>query len=122
MSHESSSAPTMSPRQLEIMQHCWGADEYGRRKKFSERNYFCAGLKDEEDCRALIAIGYMREHKRTEWLPYLNCSCTDAGVMAMNRESPAPPKLTRSQQRYRRFLSDDLDISFREWLKEYDHD
>lgn len=107
----------MTPRQLEIMQHCWGADQYGRRQQFSARNHFCAGPMDEDDCRALIDMGYMREHKRTEWLPYLNCSCTDAGVLAMNRESPAPPKLTRSQQRYLRFLSADLGISFREYLK-----
>lgn len=107
----------MTPRQLEILQHCWGADEFGRRKRFSQRNHFCAGPADEDNCRELIALGYMREHERTQWLPYLNCSCTDAGVLAINRESPAPPKLTRSQQRYRRFLEVDCDMSFGEWLK-----
>lgn len=107
----------MTPRQLEIMQHCWGADVYGRRQRFSSCNYFCAGVKDEGDCRALIAMGYMQGHRRTDSFPYLNCSCTDVGVLAMNRESPAPPRLTRSQQRYRRFLDADSEMSFRDWIR-----
>ncbi len=107
----------MTARQLEILQHCWGADEYGRRQRFSQRNHFCAGEDDKADCRALIGLGYMREHKSTAVFPDLNCSCTEAGVIALNRESPAPPKLTRSQLRYRRFLEADSGMSFREWMR-----
>ena len=36
---------------------------------------------------------------------------------AMEKASPAPPKLTRSQRRYRAFLDADLDILFREYMK-----
>ena len=106
----------MTPRQLEILQHALGADEFGKRPRDS-RNYFCAGTDDEADCRALIELGYMQEHGKREWLPYLNCSVTGEGINAVLRESPAPPKLTRSQKRYRDYLDADCNMKFGEWLK-----
>ena len=106
----------MTSQQLEIIQHALGANKYGRRPRGS-RNYFCAGLKDEPDCRELVAMGYMQEHRRTQVFPYYNCSVTGEGINAMLRESPVPPKLTRSQKRYQRFLDADSGMSFREWLK-----
>jgi hypothetical protein len=106
----------MTPRQLEIVQHALGADKYGKRKRQDGRNFFCAGPTDEPDCRALVEAGLMQEHKRTEIYPYFNCSVTGEGINAMLRESPPPPKLTRSQKRYQRFLDADSGISFGEWL------
>ena len=106
----------MTARQLEILQHALGADKFGKRPRDS-RNDFCAGAADEPDCRELVAMGYMQEHCRTAVFPYFNCSVTGEGINAMLRESPAPPKLTRSQKRYRRFLDADCGMSFREWLK-----
>lgn len=35
----------------------------------------------------------------------------------MGEASPRPPKLTRSQMRYQRFLDADSGVSFREWLR-----
>jgi hypothetical protein len=109
----------MTPRQLEILQHALGTDKYGRRPRNS-RNFFCAGFEDEPDCRALVALGYMQEHRKTELYPYYNCSVTGDGINAMLRESSAPPKLTESQKRYQRFLdwSDATGGSFREFLRE----
>lgn len=109
----------MTPRQLEILQHCLGVDQYGRTKKGYTpytRNYFCAGVGDEPTCRELVALGFMVEQPQREWLPYFNCSVSDAGKKAMHAESPAPPKLTRSQLRYQRFLDCDTGFSFREFL------
>ncbi len=68
-------------------------------------------------CRELVEMGYMKQHRTTEMLPYFNCSVTDEGIKAMREESPAPPKLSRSQQRYREFLRADCGYSFIEWLK-----
>jgi|SRR5579863_1269914 len=114
----------MTPRQLEIIQHALGCDKYGMnthpnvpRREPYHRNHFCAGGADEEDCKALVALGYMRQHKTTEWLPYFNCSVTSQGIEAMLRESPRPPKLTRSQKRYRTWLDADCGLSFTEWIK-----
>ena len=109
----------MTKQQLQIIQHSLGVDEYGRIPRgFDDytRNYFCAGGDDETVCRELIAMGYMRQHQATALLPYFNCSVTEAGIRAMRSESPKPPKLSRSQQRYRRFLEADSGLSFREWL------
>jgi hypothetical protein len=61
-------------------------------------------------------MGYMETFTRS-YLPYYNCTVTDAGKVAMLEQSPKPPKLTRSQQRYRRYLDADAGASFREWLE-----
>jgi hypothetical protein len=108
----------VTKRQLEIIQHAVGADEFGKRKQSDNRNFFCAGPEDEPDCQALIELGYMQRHRTTELFPYFNCSVTGDGINAMLRESPPPPKKTRSQLRmeeYRSF-SDAYDCTFREFL------
>ena len=103
----------MTPKQLEILQHALGVDQYGRGEMY--RNHFCAGGSDEVVCRELVALGYMTSFER-EWLPYYNCVVTDAGKAAMLAESPKPQKLTPSQRRYQRFLDADTGLKFREWL------
>ena len=105
--------PVIDARQLEILQHALGVDEYGQGKMY--RNHFCAGAADEDTCRELVSLGYMRTFTRS-YLPYYNCTVTEAGKAAMVACSPKPPKLTRSQQRYRQFLDADTGESFREWL------
>ncbi len=106
----------MTSKQLEVLQHSLGVDQYGRGEMY--RNHFCAGGDDEEVCRELVTLGYMATFERS-FLPYYNCTVTPAGKAAMLAGSPKPPKLTRSQQRYRRFLRHDSGLSFREWLKYY---
>ncbi len=112
----------MTARQLEILQHALGLNQYGKREhgdREYSRNHFCAGGADEDTCRELVALGYMWEWHQSyqQMYPYFNCSVTDAGKEAVRRESPPPPKLTRGQQRYRRFLHADTGESFGEWLK-----
>ena len=105
----------ISERQLSILQHSLGLDKYGRGAR--HRNHFCAGEDDEPICRELVALGLMRQHATTTWLPYFNCSVTEAGERVIREFSPSPPKLSRSQQRYQRFLDADSGVSFGEWLK-----
>jgi hypothetical protein len=105
----------MKPRQLEILQHALGVDKYGRGEMY--RNHFCAGGDDEATCRELVALGYMRTFERS-YLPYYNCTVTESGKSAMLAESPTPPKLSRSQKRYRAFLRADTGRPFGEWLKD----
>lgn len=104
----------LTDRQLEILQHALGVDAYGQGDHY--RNHFCAGEDDEDVCRELVALGYMRHHPTRDWLPYFNCSVTDSGKAAMIAASPQPPKLTRGQRRYRQFLRADTGCSFGEWL------
>lgn len=112
----------LTARQLEILQHALGVDQYGQGEMY--RNHFCAGGGDEDICRELVVLGYMRlwPHAdpttgETPGYPYYNCSVTEQGKAAMRAESPKSPKLTRSQQRYRRFLRADLGCSFGEYMK-----
>ncbi len=108
----------MTAEQLHILQHSLGVDQYGQGKQY--RNHFCAGGEDVDLCRELVALGYMREYPASELTggdPLFQVVA--AGKAAMLAESPRPPKLTRSQQRYRRFLNADSGLSFREWLKYY---
>ena len=106
----------MTARQLEILQHGLGVDRYGQGPQY--RNHFCAGGDDEATCRELVALGYMQQHRTTDWLPYFNCSVTEAGKLAVAQESPKPPKLSRSQRRYREWLNGHTGRPFGEWLKD----
>lgn len=96
----------LSSRQLEILQHSLGVDEFGQGR--SHRNHFCAGGDDKAVCSELIGMGYMIQHRTTETFPYLNCSVTESGKCIVREQSPKPPKLTRSQRRYLQFLDDDI--------------
>ncbi len=116
----------MTAKQLEILQHALGCDQYGKTSYRCvpahpdyfpyHRNHFCAGASDEPICRELVALGFMKQHETTEWLPYFNCSVTKGGIEAMRNESPAPPRLSRSQIRYREYLDADCGMTFREWI------
>lgn len=115
-----SEVPRLTPQQLQILQHSLGVDQYGRGARY--RNHFCAGDADEPICRSLIALYYMKQHHTTEVFPDFNCSVTEVGILAMLAESPKPPVLTRSQQRYRQWLRvADIfpDWGFGDWLRNY---
>ncbi len=106
----------MTDAELSILQHSYGADEYGRGGGY--RTTFCAGDDDEPICRELVARGLMRVFAPNKSpLPYYNVAITVEGIEAMRRESPKPPKLTRSQKRYREWLRVSDLTGFGEWLK-----
>lgn len=95
----------MKPELLAILQHTIGADRYGLRSPHSTRNHFVAGGDNIARCRELVALGFMREREDnglTGGSPWF--SATRAGIEAVSTESPAPPKLTRSQLRYREYV------------------
>lgn len=112
----------MDADQLHILQHSLGLDEYGRGNMF--RNHFVTGegSKDHADCMALVEAGFMgvcKSHPLAGgddgfWV-------TDAGKAAVIKNSPAPPKLTRSQQNYQDYLNYDGSLSFIEFLKMKDY-
>lgn len=105
----------MTPEQLHVLQHALGVDKHGQGEMY--RNHFCAGGTDVPICESLVALGLMETFTRS-YLPYYNCTVTNAGRTAMMAESPKPPKLTRSQRRYREFLHADTGRKFGEWLKD----
>lgn len=106
----------LTPEQLSILQHAYGADQYGHGG--GNRNHYCAGGDDVIVCAELVSMGLMRTFRR-KWLPYYNCCLTQLGITAMKLASPAPPRRTRSQLRYERFLSwaDAFGGTFRQFLE-----
>ena len=81
----------ITKRQLEILQHAVGADEYGQGGGY--RNHFCAGPADEPDCRALVEMGLMYVWApNASPYPYYNCAVTEAGKEAMKTASPEAPR------------------------------
>lgn len=108
-------------RELEILQHSLGIDQYGRGRSY--RNHFVSSLESEDGktCLELCRRGLMRQMKSsfselTGGMPWF--MVTSEGIEAVKKESPMPPKKTRSQLRYERYLSvsDCLGFSFREFL------
>lgn len=113
----------MEKELLHILQHSLGLDEYGQGNQY--RNHFVAGGDDARKCRELVAIGFMQERKDnglTGGSPWF--SVTTQGIDAVALESPAPPKVSKSKQRYRRFLeygdSFDSFLDFCRWDAEPD--
>lgn len=109
-------AQVLSASELAILQHSLGADRYGRLK--SPRNHYVAGGTDVALCRGLVSQALMTEHPATALTggsPWFQV--TPAGRTRMQAESPAVPKLTRAQQRYRDYLAADSRESFGQWLQ-----
>ena len=106
----------MEREQLEVLQHSLGVDQYGRGTMY--RNHYVGEC---EACWLLASAGLMTVHPASEltggdrWF-----RVTEEGKAAMLRESPKPPKLSRSQERYRQYLdwADDDGGTFREFLRD----
>jgi hypothetical protein len=112
----------MNPNQLDILQHSLGCNEYGiaehryPRDEPYYRNRYVSN--PDADLIALVETGYLKDHGIRELWGNMNCyTVTDKGIAAMRAESPKPPKISRSKQRYLDFLRADLGCSFAEYLK-----
>lgn len=108
----------MKPAHLHILQHSLGLDRFGQGTMY--RNHFASGPSCDHYvlCRELVELGYMTEHPPPSWSEYSGFKVTEAGKGAVREHSPAPPKRTRSQKRYQRFLDADSGLSFGEWIRE----
>lgn len=112
----------MTPDQLHILQHSLGLDEYGRGTMY--RNHFVTGEGsiDHPVCMELVGIGYMTRRANVELCGGDDVfNVTEAGKQAAVADSPSPPKLTASRQRYRNYLAADTSLSFIEWLRGKSH-
>lgn len=103
---------------LSIMQHTLGLDAHGRGRAYRNSYVVGPGCDSYGRCRELVELGLMVEHRESELSggsPAFRATAT--GEAWVRSESPPPPKLTRSQQRYRRYLDADSSFKFGEWLK-----
>lgn len=97
---------------LDVLQHACGLDPFGRGSWY--RNHYVG---ESATCRALVADGLMVEGRMSDLTggdPVFYV--TEAGKAWIRANSPEPPRLTRSQQRYRTFLRADPGVSFREFM------
>lgn len=112
----------MDAKQLHILQHSLGLDQYGRGTFY--RNHFVTGegSKDHADCMALVNAGFMTVRSGNALSGGDDVfRVTDAGKVAVAEHSPTPPKLTRGQQNYRDWLHYDSSLSFIEYVKMKSH-
>ena len=118
------SEPTLTPEGVEILQHALGLSQVAPGvdplARPMTRNSFCAhgGDRDAAVCEALCEAGLMVRGRTINDGQDRYYHATRAGEAAALAALPPPPRLTRSQRRYRAFLSEDSGLSFGEWLRE----
>lgn len=117
----------MTPEHLHILQHALGVNEYGQSSHRPNsddfhgcyRNRFITDptCPDGLQCQQLVELGHMHDHGPQRIAGGMHCyAVTDSGYTAMKEASPNPPKLSRSKERYRRFLRSDCFDNFRDFL------
>ena len=108
----------MTAEQLHILQHSLGLDEYGHGHAY-RNHYVCDS--GNPDIDTLVGTGLMADRGTGELFGGGAAHCytvTPAGEAAVRSQSPNPPKLSKSAQRYREFLNEDSGMRFGEWLHE----
>lgn len=104
------SATPLTPEQLDLMQHTLGLNQYGLnnfKEKKSTRNYFVFSggpCRELDVIKSLVELGLMVEGDFKSWVDGTWFYVTDEGKERVFAESPNPPKLSRSKERYRRYL------------------
>lgn len=103
---------------LHILQHSLGVDQYGRGDMYRRHYVVGPGCDGYEACKALVDDGLMTERPASALSGGSSVFLvTEAGKRYVIEHSPPPPKLTRSQKRYRAWLQADCGISFGDWLR-----
>jgi len=107
-------------KDLHILQHALGVDEYGRGQQYRRHFVTGPGSLDHPTCMSLVDRGLMSREPASPLTGGDDLFLvTPAGRVWMAENSPAPPKLTRSQRRYRAYLEADSSHSFSEWIRYY---
>lgn len=113
----------MNTEQLNVLRHALGVGPTDVvTDGLGSRNHFVTGegSRDHSLCIALVKAGMMAKVNNVN--PALTGGgdlfrVTGRGMRAVFDARETPPKLTRSQARYRRWLDEDGSQTFREWLR-----
>lgn len=103
---------------LHVLQHALGLDCYGEGRSY--RNCFVTGpgSTDHAVCLELVASGLMTRSAGSMISGGMDVfSVTSAGRDHVRNTSPMPPRRTRAQLRYARYLDADSNLPFGEWLR-----
>lgn len=104
----------MKPEHLHILQHSLGCDQYGKSEyrgrdegdgcfNYHRNRYVCD---PNPDMTELVALGLMQDNGTLSFTGTMHFySVTEKGLSEMLRQSPAPPKISKSKARYRRYRS-----------------
>ncbi|WP_313666176.1 hypothetical protein [Shinella sp.] len=112
----------MNSKLLDILQRSLGLDEYGRGTFYRNRFVTGEGSTDHPLCMELVELGYMERFAAVELFGGSDAfTVTEEGKRAAVAESPAPPKISRSKQRYLDFLAYDGSMTFMEYLRWRDY-
>jgi len=117
---EQSTAGALPEAELHILRHALGVGEHGWERNY--RNHFVTGPggADHQHCMALVARGFMVQRAGNAITGGSDLfNVTQAGRAAVQEQTPPPPKLTRSQQRYQQFLRYDGGVTFGEYLRRW---
>jgi hypothetical protein len=107
----------MSTEEIHILFHSLGLDDNGHGREY--RNHFATDPKSQDGilCEHLCTKGYMQDHGEQSMWGGMHCYCVTEQGKEFARTKAIHPRLTRSQKRYRAFLSADCGMRFGEWLK-----
>ena len=94
---------------LQIIQHSLGLDQYGRGEMYRNRFVAGPGHRNQPEIDQLVAEGLMEDCSGQVHPSLLGEGArlfcvTDAGIEWVKSNSPKPPRRTKAQERYRRFL------------------
>jgi len=112
--------------QLNILRHAIGYDDNGNdnypnaRSDDERRNRFVTSPahKDGQNCQRNVEQGWMADLGAQHMMSMDHFYVvTDAGKAVVRLHAPLKKRLTKSQERYRRFLDADSGLRFGEWLK-----
>ena len=105
---------------LHILQHSLGVDQYGRGEQYRRHFVTGEGTVDHPHCMRAVELGLMERRAGNALTGEMDLFLvTPAGQAYVRDNSPAAPKVSRSQARYDRWLriSDVCDISFGDFLR-----
>ena len=106
--------------ELEVLQHSLGVDHYGV-SRCGGRDWFAVGpgSYDFSTCMGLVCKGLMVDCGAVSWMAGEHVfRVTYAGRKFVRAFSERPPKRTRSQRRYTRYLESAAEVmSFGSYLK-----
>ncbi|MCK9154484.1 MAG: hypothetical protein M0P12_00070 [Paludibacteraceae bacterium] len=102
--------------ELKILRHSLGTDWEGNLTW--HRNFYDPAGEDISICESLLAKGYMTKEKTpTAFIGNNLFYVTEKGKQFVRENEPVKKVLTRSQERYRKFIRENSCLDFGEWLK-----